>query len=1005
MNIAKWLGAKFAHHHLHSEHSPMDAPAGLKKIVEYSKHLGYKSCSITDHGTVSSWVKFDTLCKANELKPIFGIEGYFVPDRRNKEGKRNNHHILLLAKNNQGVKNIFAMSELAWKEGYHHDPRMDWELIEKYHEGVICTSACVSGIVPETLAESGMEAAKVHAKRFKDIFKDDFYVELQYHSLQIEKVYEDMARLAADLDIKVVGTNDVHYIRKEDWSVQEVLMAVKTGRCIKDADRMKHETNQFYLKSPDEMVEIFGGKNAQAVVSTLEILDKCDAKLEYGKVQLPSIDIPKEFDSDTKYLENLAREGMKRLGKEGNPVYEARFIHEMGVIKKLVEKGYRFDRYFLIVADYVRYAWENGIRVGVGRGSGAASLILYCLRITGIDPIKYDLLFERFLTEDRNEMPDIDVDFDFERGHEVFEYVQRKYGLEHCAHIGTIGVYHSASALRAAFRVFDPGGVWEKDQRAKELAKQQQEQSVKKNSKRSAKEEKGSDESFVMAMAMTKLLPRAQNGKGPNEKCTLSKEAADADPDRLYIYDSDNQVDGRTCGPVFRDMRRKYPELFAFAESIEGLIERRGIHAAGILITDKPTILSFPQQYMGTGKDKKFGTAFDMGDVEKLGGIKFDFLNIKPLSVFTRCEKALKEKGLWKWDFDLDHLPDDDAKVLSLFAKGETLAIFQFEGDGITKALKEMKPTRFEDLIAANALYRPGPIENVKTYNNRKNNIEQVSYPCPLAEECLKPTYGIMVYQEQVMKLVMVLAGFNGSESDKVRKAIGKKKKAILDELRSKFTSGAAGRGACSLSIANSLWDSMERFGSYAFNKAHSAGYAYVAYQCAWLKAYFPAEFMAAQLTVEGISGEWDTIELYERGVRGMGLTLLPVDVNKSDIDYTVDFDGKIRRGLCGVKSVGEVAYRDIVKNRPYANMYNYCEKTTDGSKSNVMSALIEAGAFDWVKPDLKKRLCREPSRSDIVKYYEEMSKRASSEKKEAGARKEEKNGMGSIFDDDNFAV
>jgi DNA polymerase III subunit alpha len=992
MHVLKYADMKFAHHHLHTEYSPQDAPVGLKKLVEYSKHLGYKTLTVTDHGTVSSWVKLQQYCKEKGIKPIFGLEGYFCPDRHLKTGGRINHHIVLLAKNNIGIKNIYRMSELSWKEGFYYSPRIDWDLLEKYHEGVICTSACVSGIIPETFLEHGLEAAIPVAQRYKDIFGRDFYMEVQYHCLEIErKAYAGVAQIAKRLGIPLLGTNDVHFLRKEDAGTQEAMMAVNTGRCLKDPNRMKHEQNQLYLKSPDEMVEVFGGRNRQAVVSALEIADQCTADLSSGKIQLPSIEVPKEYKSDMDYLEALSWKGLAERGKAGLKDYEDRLKEELQVIRDLREKkGLMFDRYFLVVWDYVNWAWTNGIRVGVGRGSGAGSLVLYCLKITGIDPIPYDLLFERFLAPDRNEMPDIDIDFEYERGAEVNEYLRRKYGDDRFARIGTVSTFHVASALKAAFKAFDPCGTFEKQQAAKEASEQQKKTSSVKG-KRWEKNDGIKDETAFLANEITKLLPKDPNSGAPSAKCTLLEEVAKTKEDAIYVYDE---------VPEFREYKKKYPEVFAFAEQIEGLVKDRGVHAAGVLITEDPLVEVCPQQYSSRGSNPQLATAFDMGDVEKIGCIKFDILRTKVLSVITRAVRMIKARhGV---TVDIDNLVPDDKKAIQVFKSADTLAIFQFESEGMRNLLRDMRPDCFEDVIAANALFRPGPIENAGLYCKRKHGEEKVVYPVEILAPLLKPTYGVMVYQEQVMKITRLLAGFDASEADKVRKGMGKKKKDIIDAMGEKFLKKVSELNTCTVPVAKDLWGQMEKFGSYAFNKSHSAGYAYTAYQCAYLKAYYPAEFMAAQLSVEGLDSKYDTVKMYEEGVRGMGIKILPPDINKAKSDYLVEGYGKdvaVRKGFKGIPGLGQQVYTDLEKGQPYKDMFDFCMRGGQGTKSDVVNSLVFEGAFDWIKPMLKKKLGRtDVGRDDIFREYEDMIKRAQAEKREKGARKEEKEGIGFAF-------
>lgn len=1013
MNVCKHLNYKFAHHHLHTEYSPFDAPVGLKKMVEYSKHLGYKTVTVSDHGTVSSWVKLAGLCKENGLKPIFALEGYFVENRHEKKGDadggRGNRHCLLIAKTSEGVKNIYRLSELAYREGWYFDPRFDWELLEKYHEGVICTTSCISGHVPNafTLAPtdaalavlgpdgkqiidekgprfmSNWDLAMKRAKRFQSIFGKDFYAEVQCHGIGAEAApYAGVAKIAKELDLKIVGTNDVHYLRKGDANTQEIMMAISFGKCIKapvegPGRRLRHETNQLYLKSPDEMTEIFGGKNRPAVMGALEIAETCNAELN-NKTQLPSIEIPKEYKTELDYLVALARAGMKRIGKQGDPVYEARFNEEIEVIRRLRDKGRQFDRYFLIVHDYVDWAWKNGIRVGVGRGSGCGSLILYCLRITGLDPIPYDLLFERFLDEDRNEMPDIDIDFESEKGYLVFQYACKKYGDDKVARVGNFHFYHVASAIRTAFRAFDSGNHYEQEQKEKQAAAQTRKLSGKKGIQIGEKKSKERNETAALANTISKLLPREPGQKGPSPRLTLLREKKDKNPDDWdYVYD--------VC-PEVAAYRDRFPLEFALAETLEGLLEKRGIHAAGVLITKDPLVEVCPQQRSSKAGD--FATAFDMNDVDKVGGVKFDFLSTKVLSVLTRTLEMVDKR--YGKTVDIDNVPVDDRPSLALFERGDTTGIFQFESDGMRKMLRDMRSITFEDVIAANALYRPGPMVNIPSYCRRKKGEEPVSFVISALEKVLKPTLGIIVYQEQVIRAVRVLAGFTASEADKVRKAMGKKKKDILDQMKEKFIKGCDTMKTCSKPIAESLWETMEKFAAYAFNKSHAAGYSYTAYQCAYLKAHYPEEFMACQMTVEAGDGAYETIEEYEHYTQhGMSIKVLPPDINLAKRDYQVLDRGEkkvIVKGFKGVMGVGS-SYADIEAGQPYSDMWDFCTRGGAGTGTACALPLLDDGGFDCFLPGLTQKLKRKANRSDLQAEYNDKKRRAENMKNAKGAK------------------
>jgi DNA polymerase III alpha subunit len=831
--------------------------------------------------------------------------------------------------------------------------------------------------------------------------------------------------------------------------------------------------------------------------------------------------------TEFQHLEKLSREGLRHRGKAGKPEYEKRLSDELEVIRRLrEEKGLLFDRYFLIVADYVNWAWEHGIRVGAGRGSGAGSLILYCLRVTGIDPLPYGLLFERFLSEDRIQMPDIDIDFDSERAAEVYDYVCRKYGENRCARIGTVGMFHAASAIKSAYKVFDPGNTYEAKRHEEQVRKNSQQQPTVRAQRASAKNgsEYQGDETARLANLATKMLPRLrQNDKNPDPRCTLRRDVYEADREnRIYVYEKSDEL---------RDLKFRYGELFSVAESFEDLVEKRGTHAAGVLITDEPTICFAPQQYVG--RAKSLATAYDMDDLEKIGGIKFDFLRTKVLSVITRSVALIAQRH--GKQIPIDDLVPNDQKVFSeVFASGQTDAVFQFESDGMKKMLVEMRPDRFEDVIAANALFRPGPMEYIESYVKRKHGKESVSYPAAALEQVLRETYGIMVYQEQVMQVTRVLAGFSGCEADKVRKAMGKKKRDVLDSMREKFLQGCRKGETCQEAVASKIWEDMEHFADYAFNKSmdentlvslasrkkkflkdikcgdivrcfdgyvmkntevvslhdhgmiegieiefddgtreicsvrhkfltacgmmplyeilsdnievlakenndnvpgqshtrrlafrrivsarpvgkrhmfdlevrhfshnfilesgiitsnsHAAGYGYTAYQCAFLKTYYPAEFMASQLTVEGGDASYDAVEKYEKKLYGMGIRVLPLDLNESKDDYVICGFGdsvRLRKGFKGVKGIGEEAYKDLVANQPFSDMYDFCSRGNLATKSDVARVLVDMGAFDFLIPKMSEMRRSPVTKADILREFDQMMKRAKAQKRSEDA-------------------
>ena len=873
------MAADFVHLHVHSEYSLLDGACRVKSLVARAKELGMPAVALTDHGTLGGVVKFYDAARKEGIKPIIGLELYVATDRHSRAGvKERNAHLTLLARDQTGYKNLVKLSTRAYLEGYYYKPRADWELLAEHSEGLIALTGCMSGRIAMLLRDGDEDGAVAEVRRLADLLgPENVFVELQDAGLpeQRELLPKQWA-LAQKAGLRTVATNDVHYLRHEDNYAHDALLCIQTQSNLEDEDRMRYGSDEFYLKSGDEMYERFKDYPG-ACEATVEIASRCDVSLDFGTYLLPSYPVP-EGHTEAMYLRELCEHGMlRRYGGDPSAEVRERLEFELGVIGEM-----GFDAYFLIVWDYVKYAKDNGIAVGPGRGSAAGSIVSYCLAITDIDPLKYDLLFERFLNPGRKSMPDVDMDFSVKRRGDVIDYVARKYGRDRVAQIITFGTMAARAAVRDAARVMGkPYAVGDK------IAKMIPEQAP--------------PATFAQAM-----LPGGE-----------LKQA----------YDADEEV----------------KEVVDLAMSLEGLIRNDSIHAAAVVISDKPLTEYLPLQQKG---EAEIVTQFDMDDVAKLGLLKMDFLGLRNLDVIESALEIIEDtRGVC---IEVDQLPLDDEKTYRMLAKGDSTGVFQFESPGMKEALREIGPTEFEDLIAIVALYRPGPMQYIPTYARNKKAPASVVYDHEALRPILEPTHGVTIYQEQYMAIARRVGGFSPAQADDLRKAISKKNHALMATLRDPLMEGLAAKGVPP-AVANKLWANFEATGDYSFNKSHAACYAMISYRTAWLKANYPVEYMAA--LVSSVMNTKDKVPFYVNQCREMGIEVLPPDVNESVTDFTVA-GGKIRFGMNAVKGVGVGAIEEIIRARQeggqFTGLYDFCARV-DSSQANkrVLEALIRAGAFD----------------------------------------------------------
>lgn len=884
--------SSFVHLHVHTEYSLLDGANRIEPLVKRVKELGMDSIAITDHGVMYGVIEFYKACKKEGIKPILGCEVYTAARTRfDKDAKLDSEqgHLVLLAKNNTGYKNLMKLVSAAFTEGFYYKPRVDMELLNKYHEGLIALSACLAGDIPNALLNNNYEKAKNLAIQFENIFgKGNFYLELQHNGIEEQKlVNQGLMRLSQETGIPLVATNDVHYLRKEDARAHEILMCVQTASTIEDEDHMQLATNELYLKSPEIMQEQFH-YCPDAISNTVKIAQMCNVELEFGRLHLPKFDVPEGEDA-FEFLKKQCLKGFeKRYGND--PKLMERLKYELSVIKNM---GY--VDYFLIVWDFTRFAKENSIMVGPGRGSACGSMVAYCLGITNVDPIRYNLIFERFLNPERVSMPDIDIDFCFERRGEVIDYVVNKYGKDKVAQIITFGTMAARNAIRDVGRALAIPYA-EVDRVAKMIPMQ-------------------------LGMSIEKALEL--NGELKN------------------LYETDPRIH----------------ELISTAMILEGMPRHASTHAAGVVISSEP-VTEYVPLYQSEGN---VCTQFPMTTLEELGLLKMDFLGLRTLTVIRDTVKLIEENHGIK--IDLNNIDMNDPEIYQMISRGETLGVFQLESSGMTQFMTELKPSCIEDIIAGISLYRPGPMDQIPTYIRNKKNPENIKYAHPLLEPILNVTYGCMVYQEQVMEIVRKLAGYSLGRADLVRRAMAKKKKDIMVAERQKFIYGetdengnviipGAIRNGVDEKTANEIFDEMMDFASYAFNKSHAAGYAVIAVQTAYLKHYYPVEFMAALLN--SFLGSPDKISQYVLECRRMGISVLPPDINESGERFTVS-NGKIRFGLAAVKNVGTNVVKNIIaernKNGPYKSFPDLCERVDSRDlNKRCIESLIKSGAFDSFK-------------------------------------------------------
>jgi DNA polymerase-3 subunit alpha len=888
----------FAHLHLHTQYSLLDGANRPGDLAARVAQLGMPACAITDHGNLFGAVEFYDAMKKVGVKPIIGCEMYTaMGSRHDKAGVEDtqadagaNNHLIVLAANETGYRNLVKLVSIGFTEGFYYKPRIDREILKEHREGLIVLSSCLKGEVSQALASGNYEKAKQSALAYREILgPENFFLEIQDHGIPDQvKILELMKKLGDEVGLQLVGTNDSHYLMKEDAFAHEVLLAIGTGKTLDDDRRMKFYSDDFYVKGPDEMRRVFAAY-PEAAANTLKIADRIDLKLEPKGHHLPKFPVPKGFDIAA-YFEKVAAEGLeKRLralapffaaGRRRHPVeaYRERFTKEVEIIKKM-----GFPGYFLVVWDFIKFAKDNGIPVGPGRGSAAGSLVAYAMEITDVDPLEYDLLFERFLNPERISMPDIDIDFCMNNRGRVIDYVRAKYGQENVAQIITFGTMAARSVVRDVGRVL------------------------------------GLPFGFVDKVA--KMIP--------TDPGTRLAEAAKSSPQLAEAVRSDKEVE----------------KIIDLGSRLEGLSRHAGVHAAGVVITPEP-VDHFVPLYR-TNKDE-IVTQFDMRIVEKMGLLKMDFLGLRTLTVIDTAVKAIKaQEGI---DIDVTALTLDDPDVFRLFQEGRTKGVFQFESGGMVDLLRKARPTRFEDLAALNALYRPGALDAgmVDEYVKRKNGISKSKYVVPAMKEILEETYGVIVYQEQVMQIAQAVAAYSLGQADLLRKAMGKKQKEVMEAERSKFVAGAASNGYDQRK-ANEIFDFIEPFARYGFNKSHSVAYALLAYQTAWLKAHYPRYFMAAVLSSE--MDKTDNVVKFIHECDAMGIRLLPPDVNESNFSFTVVGEN-IRFGLGAVKGLGEGAIESILKARQelgrFTSLDSFCENVDlRACNKKVLEALIKSGSFD----------------------------------------------------------
>ena len=878
----------FTHLHVHTEYSLLDGSNKIKEYVARVKKLGMDSAAITDHGVMYGVIDFYKEAKAQGIKPILGCEVYVAPGSRfDKEAGNNEdryYHLVLLAENNEGYQNLMKIVSIGFIDGFYYKPRVDIETLETYHEGIIALSACLAGEIPRYIMRGMYEEACKSALRYQNIFgKDNFFLELQDHGMPEQKqVNQSLLRMSREMGIELVATNDVHYTYAEDVKPHDILLCLQTGKRLSDEDRMRYEGGQYFVKSPEEMATLFPYA-PEALENTYKIAQRCNVEIEFGVTKLPKYDVPEGYTS-WEYLNKLCWDGFAERYPDDIGKLRDQLTYELSIIQKM---GY--VDYFLIVWDFIKYSRDHGIAVGPGRGSAAGSLVSYTLGITNIDPAKYQLLFERFLNPERVSMPDIDVDFCFERRQEVIDYVVRKYGKDRVAQIVTFGTLAARGVLRDVGRVMDMP--------------------------------------YAFVDSIAKMVPQELN-------ITLDR-ALKTNPEFKTLYDTNEQV----------------KELVDMSMRLEGLPRHTSMHAAGVVISQKAVDEYVP---LSRAQDGSLTTQFTMTTLEELGLLKMDFLGLRTLTVIQNAVRMAEQGHGCK--IDVDHIDYNDKAVLDSLGTGKTDGVFQLESTGMKNFMKELKPQSLEDIIAGISLYRPGPMDFIPQYIRGKNHPETITYDCPQLESILEPTYGCIVYQEQVMQIVQKLAGYTLGRADLVRRAMSKKKAAVMQQERQNFVYGNEAEGVPGCisrgipeNVANKIYDDMIDFAKYAFNKSHAAAYAVVAYQTAWLKYYYPVEFMAALMT--SVIDNSTKVSEYILTCRQMNIGILAPDVNESESAFSVS-GGAIRYGLNAIKSIGRPVIESIIAERkaggPYVDLSDFIHRLPGKDvNKRVVENLIKSGAFD----------------------------------------------------------
>ena len=888
----------FTHLHVHTEYSLLDGSSKIGELAARAKELGMDSMAITDHGVMYGVIDFYRAARAAGIKPIIGCEVYVSPgsrfDRETVHGEDRYYHLVLLAENNTGYQNLMKIVSKGFVDGFYYKPRIDEEVMREYHEGIIALSACLAGEVPRYLEKGLYEEAKEAARRHLEIFGEgNYFLELQDHGIPLQRqVNQGIMRLSKELNIPLVATNDCHYINAEDWEAHDILLCIQTGKKVSDENRMRYEGGQYYVKSEEEMRQLFPYA-PEAIENTHKIAERCNVEIEFGVTKLPRFDVPDGYDS-WGYLNHLCDEGFALRYPDDDGTLRARLDYELGTIKSM---GY--VDYFLIVWDFINFAKSHGIAVGPGRGSAAGSIVAYCLKITDIDPIRYQLLFERFLNPERVSMPDIDVDFCYERRQEVIDYVVEKYGKDQVAQIVTFGTLAARGVIRDVGRVMDLP--------------------------------------YSLCDQVSKMVPAELN-------ITLDL-ALQKNPELKTLYESDEQV----------------KKLIDMSKRLEGLPRHTSMHAAGVVISRTSIDEYVP---LSRGADGTIVTQFTMTTLEELGLLKMDFLGLRTLTVIQDAVKMIeKDYGV---KLDLEHIDYDDKKVMDSLGTGKNEGVFQLESGGFKTFMKELKPTTLEDIIAGISLYRPGPMDFIPKYLKGKNDPASITYTCPQLEPILKPTYGCIVYQEQVMQIVRDLAGYTLGRSDLVRRAMSKKKAAVMAKERQNFVYGNAEEGVkgCIANgidekTANQIYDDMTDFAKYAFNKSHAAAYAVVAYQTAFLKFYYPKEFMAALMT--SVMDNTTKVSEYILACRNMGIPILPPDINEGYSGFSVSGNG-IRYGLSAIKSVGRAVVDVIIAERENGGLFKSLDDFVSRMSNKevnkrTLESFIKSGALDTLPGTRKQKL------------------------------------------------